>query len=264
MNRIRSSRSLLVSWSILILVFVSVPWASAQQKGLEFARAAYPSPNIQYLAAYVADQKGFYKAEGLEMELISMRGAKEAVQALIGGQIQFIMTIGPQMPAIWEGIDIKLVAQQVGLPTFSLMVRKDITKVEELKGKKLGVSFGGSTYSGLKLVLEKFKLNPEKDVEYVNIPGSGPKVAAMQQGLIVGSLLAPPADYMALKAGFKRLLYLGDVEKDAINQPFAVHPHKVPASGSFPNPATRFHGKLDSAVPRAWPVTRQSRVFSRL
>ncbi len=180
----------------------------------EPARAAYPSANVQFLPAFVALEKGIYKREGLEAELISVRSAVTAVQALIGGQIQFILTIGPQMPAIWEGADIILLAQQVGRPTFSLVVRPEIQKISDLKGKKLGVSFGGSTFAGTKALLELNKLNPDKDVEYINIPGSTPKVAALKQGIIAGTLIAPPADYVAVKSGFKRLVNLADVFKD--------------------------------------------------
>jgi ABC-type nitrate/sulfonate/bicarbonate transport system substrate-binding protein len=57
-------------------------------------------------------------------------------------------------------------------------------------------------------------MNPEKDVQYVSIPGSQPKIAAMQQGIIQAGLLAPPSDYVAIKAGFKRLVNLADVFKD--------------------------------------------------
>lgn len=179
----------------------------------ELVRAAYPSANVQFLPAFVALEKGIYKSEGLDVELISVRSAVTAVQALIGGQIQFILTIGPQMPAIWEGTDIILLAQQVGRPTFSLVVSPDIQKISDLKGKKLGVTFGGSTFSGIKALMELNHL-ADKDVQYINIPGSTPKVAALKQGIIAGTLLAPPSDYVAMKAGFKRLVSLADIFKD--------------------------------------------------
>jgi NitT/TauT family transport system substrate-binding protein len=180
----------------------------------EPVRAAYPSANLQFLPAFVALEKGFYKREGLEAELISVRNAVTAVQALIGNQIHFIFSVGPQMPSIWEGSDIILLAQQVGRPTFSMIVAPDIQKVADLKGKKIGVSFGGSTFAGTKALLELNKMNPDKDVQYVSIPGSSPKIAALQQGIIHAALLAPPADYIAVKAGFKRLVNLADVFKD--------------------------------------------------
>ena len=180
----------------------------------EPVRGAYPSANVQFLPAFVALEKGFYKREGLDVELISVRSAVTAVQALLGNQIHFIFSVGPQMPSIWEGADIILLAQMIGRPTFSLMVTPDIQKIPDLKGKKIGVSFGGSTFAGTKAVLELYKMNPDKDVQYVSIPGSQPKIAAMQQGIIQAALLAPPSDYVALKAGFKRLVNLADLFKD--------------------------------------------------
>jgi NitT/TauT family transport system substrate-binding protein len=200
-------RLIVVALALLFTIFTD-------RVSAEPVRAAYPSANVQFLPAFVSLEKGFYKREGLDAELISVQSAVTAVQALLGNQIHFILTVGPQMPAIWEGSDIILLAQQVGRPTFSLIVTPEIQKIADLKGKKIGVSFGGSTFSGMKALLEVNKMNSEKDVQYVNIRGSNPKVAAMQQGIIAAALLAPPADYIAIKSGFKRLVNLADVFKD--------------------------------------------------
>jgi NitT/TauT family transport system substrate-binding protein len=177
-------------------------------------RGAFPSPSIQILPLMVAAERGFFKREGLDLELVFVRGASTAVQALLANQIHFIFSIGPQMPAVWEGNDIMLLAQQVGRPTFSLVVTPDIQKIADLKGKKLGVTFGGSTAAGTKALLELNKINPDKDVEYISLPGNEPKIAAMKQGIISGALLAPPSDYLAMKSGMKRLVSLADVFKD--------------------------------------------------
>src|SRR4029450_8537008 len=102
----------------------------------EAVRAAYASANVQFLPAFVALEKGFYKPEGLDAELISVRNAVTAVQALLGNQIHFIFSVGPQMPSIWEGADIILLAQQVGRPTFSMMVTPIFKKSPISKGKE--------------------------------------------------------------------------------------------------------------------------------
>jgi ABC-type nitrate/sulfonate/bicarbonate transport system substrate-binding protein len=193
----------------LFCLVLSIDRAAAQP-----VRGAFPSPCIQILPLMVATERGFFKREGLDLELIFVRGASTAVQALLANQIHFIFSIGPQMPAVWEGNDIMLLAQQVGRPTFSLVVTPDIQKIADLKGKKLGVTFGGSTAAGTKALLELNKINPDKDVEYISLPGNEPKIAALKQGIIAGALLAPPADYLAMKSGMKRLVSLADVFKD--------------------------------------------------
>jgi len=189
-------------------------FASVENGASQPVRGAFPSPSIQILPLMVAAERGFFKREGLEMELVFVRGASTAVQALLANQIHFIFSIGPQMPAVWEGNDIILLAQQVGRPTFSLVVTPDIQKIADLKGKKIGVTFGGSTAAGTKALLELNKINPDKDVEYIGLPGNEPKIAAMKQGLISAALLAPPADYLAMKSGLKRLVSLADIFKD--------------------------------------------------
>lgn len=197
-----------------VVIFLVILFAGASPAVSQPVRGAFPSPSIQILPMMVGAERGFYKREGLDMELIFVRGASTAVQALLANQIQFIFSVGPQMPAVWEGNDIMLLAQQVGRPTFSLVVTPDIQKIADLKGKKIGVTFGGSTAAGTKALLELNKINPDKDVEYISLPGNEPKIAAMKQGIISAALLAPPADYLAMKAGMKRLLSLAEVFKD--------------------------------------------------
>jgi NitT/TauT family transport system substrate-binding protein len=200
-------------WPAVVIFLVGF-FAGVSPAVSQAVRGAFPSPSIQILPMMVGAERGFYKREGLDMELIFVRGASTAVQALLANQIQFIFSVGPQMPAVWEGNDIMLLAQQVGRPTFSLVVTPDIQKIADLKGKKIGVTFGGSTAAGTKALLELNKINPDKDVEYISLPGNEPKIAAMKQGIISAALLAPPADYLAMKAGMKRLLSLADVFKD--------------------------------------------------
>jgi NitT/TauT family transport system substrate-binding protein len=200
-------------WSRLI-VAVACFFFAADRVESQPVRGAFPSPSVQILPMMVGQERGFYKREGLDLELVFVRGATTAVQALLANQIHFIFSVGPQMPAVWEGNDIMLLAQQVGRPTFSLVVTPDIHKIGELKGKRIGVTFGGSTAAGTKALLELNKINPDKDVEYISLPGNEPKIAALKQGIISAALLAPPADFLAMKSGMKRLVSLAEVFKD--------------------------------------------------
>jgi len=174
-------------------------------------RAAHPSVDVQYLPAYVAKAKGMFKEEGLEVELIVMVGGRSGVQALAGGGVHFAMQIGATLPAIWSGADFKIVAQMMNTLPFSLMVRPEIQRLEDLRGKRIGLSVGTTTYA---LVHELLKVNgfdPEKGFEYVNIAGAAPRIAALEKGLIAAAPMALPADLKAIQAGFKRLVFFGDV-----------------------------------------------------
>jgi len=81
------------------------------------------------------------------VELIVIRGARSGIQALISGDVQFVLPIGPVLSAVWSGAELKILAQMVGMPTFSLIVRPEIQRVEDLAGKKIGVSIGGAPFA---------------------------------------------------------------------------------------------------------------------
>jgi len=112
----------------MVIVLLLVLFANFDSAQGQPVRGAFPSPSIQILPMMVAAERGFYKREGLDLELVFVRGAATAVQALLANQIHFIFSIGPQMPAVWEGNDIMILAQQVGRPTFSLVVTPDIQR----------------------------------------------------------------------------------------------------------------------------------------
>jgi ABC-type nitrate/sulfonate/bicarbonate transport system substrate-binding protein len=105
------------------LYFVAVDRAESQP-----VRGAFPSPSVQILPMMVAQGKGFYQREGLDLELVFVSGAATAVQPLLANQSHFIFSVRSQMPAVWEGNDIILLAQKVGRPTFSLIVTPETSK----------------------------------------------------------------------------------------------------------------------------------------
>jgi NitT/TauT family transport system substrate-binding protein len=188
-----------------------LPLGLAAQAQPTRIRAAYPSVDVQYLPAYIAQTNGFFKEEGLEVELIVMRGARSGVQALVSGDVQFGLALGAAFSAIWSGADLKILGQMTNMLPFSLIVRPEIQRIEDLKGKRIGASVGSTTHALVYDLLKMRGIDPDKGVEYVNIPGAGPRIAALEKGLIAAAPLAPPGDLKAVQAGFKRLIFFGDV-----------------------------------------------------
>jgi NitT/TauT family transport system substrate-binding protein len=200
------------SWAAgLSFLLVSAATAQAQPAKV---RAVYPSIDLQYLPAYVAQGKGIFRDEGLDVELIVMPGGRLGVQALVSGDIHFILQLGVALPAIWQGADLKILAQMTNMPLFSLIVRPDIQKPADLKGKKIGVSVGATTSALVHEYLRVNGVDPDKGVEYVNIPGSRGKMAALEKGLIAAAPIAPPGDLRAIQAGSRRLAFFGDLMPD--------------------------------------------------
>jgi NitT/TauT family transport system substrate-binding protein len=190
------------------LVLSSALTAQAQ---LVKVRAVYPSVDVQYLPAHLGQAMGFFKEEGLEVEFIVMRGGRLGVQALLSGDAQFIMPLGVALSAIWNGADLRILAQMTNMLPFSLVVRPEIQRLEDLRGKKIGVTVGATTFALVREVLKLKGIDPDKGIEYVNLSGTEPKVAALEKGLIAAAPLAPPTELKVIQAGFKRLIFFGDI-----------------------------------------------------
>jgi ABC-type nitrate/sulfonate/bicarbonate transport system substrate-binding protein len=152
-----------------------------------------------------------FRDEGLDVELIVMLGGRSGVQALAGGGVHFVMQIGATLPAIWSGADFKIVAQMLNMLPFSLMVRPEIQRLEDLRGKRIGLSVGTTTQALVHEILKVKGLDPDKGFEYVNIPGATARIAALEKGLVAAAPMSAPGDLKAIHAGFKRLYFFGDV-----------------------------------------------------
>jgi NitT/TauT family transport system substrate-binding protein len=179
-----------------------------------------PGPgNVQHLAYYVAKEKKFYDEIGLtNVNIVVLRGNAMNVQALLSGSVHYSSAFGPSMHAMFKGEQVRVLLQIFNQIPFGLITRPDVKRLEDLKGTKIAVTFGGSTYSVLQALLVKYGYN-EKFAEYLNIPDNEGKAVALVQGRAAAALFSPPTDRPLLKAGFKRLLYMGDEFK---NVPFSA------------------------------------------
>ena len=169
--------------------------------------------NLQHLALAAAKFKGFYNEMGVtNAQLVFLRGNAVNVQALVAGSVPFASAFGPSMHAMFRGEQIRIILQIFNQIPFSLVTRPDIKRLEDLRGSRIAVTFGGSTYSVLIALLAKYGLQANF-AEYLSIPGDQAKAAALIQGRAAAALMAPPADRHLLKEGYKRLIYVGDVFK---------------------------------------------------
>ncbi|HEX2385061.1 MAG TPA: ABC transporter substrate-binding protein, partial [Candidatus Binatia bacterium] len=184
----------------LALVFATA--ARAQNKPLKHIYIGVSSVSMANIIIYVTKEAKLFEKYGLDADPVAMRGSGESSKAMIGGSIQMSPIATPTViNAGLSGADLVILGHTLPGVVHALMVKPEIKRVEDLKGKKIGVTFGGSTAAGTKALLELNKINPDKDVEYIGLPGNEPKIAAMKQGIISAALLAPPADYLAMKAG---------------------------------------------------------------
>ena len=147
------------------LLFV---WAAAEAQPLHKIRIGYPSISSRQGQLWVAKDEGIFRKYGLDVELIFLRGGQVAIQALTGGDPP-IVTIGNVIIANLQGHDIVLVASVENSYDQSVFARPGaITQMEQLKGKRFGISgFGSATHNAALILFKKFNLEPSKDVAFV-------------------------------------------------------------------------------------------------
>jgi len=202
---------------LLLLLFLPVSLRGQYTKPIY---VSLPGPgNVQHLAYNVAKEKKFYEEFGLtNVNIVVLRGNAMNVQALISGSVHYSSAFGPSMHAMFKGEPIRVLLQIFNQIPFGLITRPDIKRLEDLKGQKIAVTFGGSTYSLLQALFAKYGYN-EKFAEYLNIPDNEGKAVALMQGRAAAAMFAPPTDRPLLKAGYKRLVFIGDEFK---NIPFSA------------------------------------------
>jgi NitT/TauT family transport system substrate-binding protein len=151
---------------------------------------------------------GFFKKHGLDVKPLIMAGSSTAIAAMLSGDVGLISIAGSGMiNAHLAGRDAVMVAGMVNFAPYELIVSKEIKRIEDLKGKKVGIArFGGSADFLARWGLEKNGLKPGKDVTILQTGGNPERLAAVSQGAIQATLLEQAFAYLAKKSGYRSLL----------------------------------------------------------
>jgi NitT/TauT family transport system substrate-binding protein len=164
-----------------------------------------------HIPSYVAIDKGFLKGEGLDASFITAT-AGVLVRATIAREIEFAPVPGGGSEAMLKGAPLVFFAGESLISQWTLTTTPDIKRVEDLRGKTLGLGRPGSAdYSELVVVLGKhFNMQPGKDYKVISFTGEPDRVAALIKGSIQGGVLSFPHAARAQKEGMRILVRTGD------------------------------------------------------
>jgi NitT/TauT family transport system substrate-binding protein len=185
-----------LSFAFLLLV-IFTPQARAQAP-LEKIVIAYPSRSIASIDLYIAQERGFFRQEGLAADVVQVRG-NIAVTALLSGEAHAINNVGTLTRAMERSeLPAKVISQSLKKNLFWLVTKPEIKSLSDLKGKVFGTTtFGGAQHLAAARLLQKAGLDPEKDITVV----IGGDVPAQLQSLITGVIhlaaLSPPTVILA-------------------------------------------------------------------
>ena len=200
---LRTSIALLCAVQLLTLTS-SFVWAQAQMEKL---RVAYTVISPTQLNVWTPKETGLYAKHGLDVELVLLVGAPLAVTAMIAGETPIIHTgASAVITSNLSGSGSVLIAGSINRFPYVLFVTDQIKKVEDLKGKKFGVSrIGSADNAAATTVLDKYGIK-EGDISYVQVGSVPTRLAAMQTNAIQATLLQPPETLKAKEIGVRSLL----------------------------------------------------------
>jgi ABC-type nitrate/sulfonate/bicarbonate transport system substrate-binding protein len=202
------ARNILVAlWLFAEMLLPRSSWpADAQQK----VRIGYPSSAVSTLPFDIAKEKGFYTKTGLDVEYIQMRSAI-GPQAVLNGNINFFTSPQAAINAAVAGMPLVVVLSLYRDTPWVLVTTKDISKPQDLAGKKIAISdIRSSPYYFARAGLKKLGLD-EKQVSLATTGGTSNSFAALNTNQVAGAVLSPPFDEKAVSLGFKKFLFLGDL-----------------------------------------------------
>src|SRR6185369_655629 len=164
---------------------------------------------------WIAKEAKIFDKNGLDVEAVLLNGSGRTSQALLSGSLFAASVALPQvMLADLNGADLVNVAHGIGVQGSRLMVRPEIRKVEDLKGKKIGISSLGSAGDLLfGYVLRKYGIDTTRDVLWLAVGNTGERLQALLNGAVDAADLTYPADAQAERRGFRPLL---DARKEIV------------------------------------------------
>ena len=195
---------------ILLGSVTNVVFAADGAEKLTRIRMGLAARSTTSMPFFVARERGFFREEGLEVELIVMQ-AIQTIQATLGKSTQFASATGSAVSAAVRGADIKVILAVTDRPSFDLIAQPNITSVQQLRGKKIGTGGVGSLAEILaRRILIANNVRPE-DVAILATGPSHVTYLSLKAKVIDAAPLQMPLTFTAQDEGFRKLVAAGDV-----------------------------------------------------
>ena len=140
---------------------------------------------------WVPYEAGLFRKYGLEVELLYVAGGGRAAQVVQSGEVPIgVFTGGAVINSNLAGGDLTVIASSMNVMTFVVMARPDIRRVEDLKGKKIGVSrFGSATDFGLRYVEQQWPVKRQRDFAVLQMGGVSDVYNALRAGVFDAAVI---------------------------------------------------------------------------
>ena len=199
--------------SLVTLALISSPEdAAAAEKSakLTTVHIGYVSRSILDMPFIIARDRGYFREEGLEPELIFMKAA-QTIPAMLAGGVDFGTATGTAVAAAVSGVDVRVVFALTDKPSFDMLALPNITSLQQMRGKKIGITaFGALAEILARQIFITNKIPPEQ-VTFLPLGTSDVLYIALKAGTIDATMLQIPQSFLAVDEGFRKLASGADV-----------------------------------------------------
>src|SRR5918999_1980835 len=198
-----------IRMALLIVTLYALPcnFLAAQTTAV-----GYSSITSVFLPFWIGQETGFYKKEGLDVQLVYIPSSTTMAQSMFAREVAISTANSSSVVSSGlQGGDLVLMGAVINTTAFYIIARPEITNVQELKGKRVGVTrLGSSSDFAIREYLQKNKLHPTRDVSIIQVGGMPELAAALNSGAIGAAPLSSPMSYVAEKGGNKILANLSN------------------------------------------------------
>lgn len=196
----------------LFLAGAVFPQAVSAQEKVRLSHSALESSNAVW---YVAQERGFYKKNGLDADLIFISSTTISVTSLVAGDVDVANASGGAVAsAVLAGADLLLVACYLNSLPYELIVAESIKSPEDLKGKSIGISrLGSASDVAARVLIKGLGLEPDKQVLIMQVGGPTERAASFRTGRIAGFPSPPGIIHLTKDIPFRILASTADFQK---------------------------------------------------
>ena len=180
----------------------------------------YTAPVVSMAPMWIAKEIGFFKKQGLDVRIVFIPSGPTGVTAILAGEadVGVIGGFAPIRAIVGGAKGLAIIGETKNAIVATIVGKKEITTVQDLKGKRLGIDrIGSNPDMFTQAALSRFQMDPLRDLQYIQMGNIGQGIPALKAGAIDALTASPPDDLVAQKLGFHVILDI-----TAMKIPFAA------------------------------------------
>ncbi|HEY7560243.1 MAG TPA: ABC transporter substrate-binding protein [Candidatus Binatia bacterium] len=206
----------------VLVFFASAQWAQAQPIALNFVYTGSGSQSDVLKFSY---EGGYFKRRGLELTMLYVTSGVITSQTIVSGAAAVATTTATDaLRAMAAGAPMKIIMVNIDQFQHLFVARPGISGPKEMKGKKIAVSrYGAFSDIQTRFVVRQWGLDPDTDVQILQIGNSAARAAALASGGVDGAIVTPAFIPFAKKAGLRVIFDLSTMKTKFASQIMVAH-----------------------------------------